>query len=222
MDGTWIHQFQTFHHTERCLDVWYETSRYFRTLRTSSSRTKRIFMQACVCGRSSQWHSSHSSGWRTARWSTSWSQGSDSPNLSSAPPQCTPWCLIVGPMSRTPDPNSPTSLAPSGRHQSFLSLAISSRWSFKEAGGNCVCLKVKFTGWSPSNNQGWRGAGHAPTPQWSTQSVQNLHLRYHTISSQDTLILCYFTSVNLGELRSLCFVINPIGGTLMLISVRWY
>lgn len=89
----------------------------------SSCRTKGVSMQVCACGRSSQWLSSHSSGWRTARWSSSWSQGSDCPYLSSAPPQRTPWCPVAGPTSRRPDPSSPTSLVLSGTSQGPLSVA---------------------------------------------------------------------------------------------------
>lgn len=86
-------------------------------LQKSNSRTKGGIVQVCACGRSSQWPSSHSFGWRTARWSTSWSQGSDSPNPSSARPQCTRWCPTAGPTSHTYDPSSPSSLAPSGRRR---------------------------------------------------------------------------------------------------------
>lgn len=97
-------------------------------LQDGSSRTEGVFVQACACGRSSPWASSHSFGWRTVRWSTSWSQGSDSPNLSSAHPRSTRSCPIAGPTGHNRDPSSPTLLARSGRRQRPFSITMSSWW----------------------------------------------------------------------------------------------
>lgn len=75
-----------------------------------------VFNQVCVCGRSSRWPSSRSSGWRTGRWSTSWSREFDSPNRSSARLPSTPCSPTAGPTSRTTGPASASSSAPWGTH----------------------------------------------------------------------------------------------------------
>lgn len=75
-----------------------------------------VFNQLFVCGRSSQWPSSRSSGWRTGRWSPSWRQAFDSTNRSSARPSSTRCLPAAGPMSPVAVPALASLPAPSGAH----------------------------------------------------------------------------------------------------------
>lgn len=122
MDGTRVHQLQALHHSQWRLDVWWERRFIFLSSPRQSCHCGKktvllVLNQAYVYGRSSPWPSSHSSGWKMGRWSTSWSQEFDSLSRSAVHQPCTPFSPAAGPMGPMPDPPLASSSVPWGTNK---------------------------------------------------------------------------------------------------------